>query len=48
VNANVISKEHPVSGGAEFSNHVLMSITLFDEATTLLEEATIFKEKNYS
>jgi len=50
----VISKEYPVSGGAEFPDHGLMSVTvrvrvmitltltLFDEAATLFGEATIF------
>jgi len=50
----VISKEHPISGGAEFPDHGLMSVTvwvrvritltltLFDEAATIFDEATIF------
>jgi len=46
----VISKEQPLSGGAEFSDHVLMSVmvrvTLLDEATTLFDKATIFQEIN--
>jgi len=37
---SVISKEHPVSGGAGFPDHVLMSLTV--EATTLFDKATIF------
>jgi len=43
---DIISKEHPVSGGGGVSRSRFNVLTLFEESTTVCDEASIFKEIN--